>query len=414
MAIVMPCIRGKIGNTEYYQAKMAARELVTGIRPAKELDEWASMGIEERMQREPNLKRIRDEIAPYIAKTKDRFFGSVIVLVYKGEVHFEELKDVISKLPRAYMSVTNDIGFLTINGGSLIMLDGQHRLLALEKVVKNEIPGKYADDVPNDEISVIFINHESNEKTRRIFNKVNRYAKTTSRGDNLITSEDDGYAILTRWLLNDGAPLGVKNEKNELALVNWKQNTLTTRSTNLTTISVVYETIRYILNGEGKHLNESIRPSDQELEECYELVESFWKKVLAGVKPYTEALIDLSEIPIMREPDEPYSLLFKPAGQIAFFKGLVSAVERGLDLDTALERANQIEWSMNAPIWKDIIIRTSGAIDASADARERTSLLIAYLLSADTMGNDEITKVEEMCKKAQGEKFTDLPSPVVS
>jgi hypothetical protein len=38
------------------------------VQPASELDEWATMTIEDRLQREPDLKRIKAEIAPYIAE----------------------------------------------------------------------------------------------------------------------------------------------------------------------------------------------------------------------------------------------------------------------------------------------------------------------------------------------------------
>ncbi len=83
MAIIIPCIKGKMGDTEYYQATMRASDLVHRVRPASELDEWATMTIEDRLQRSPDLKRVKAEIAPYIAQTKDRFFGSMIVLVYQ-------------------------------------------------------------------------------------------------------------------------------------------------------------------------------------------------------------------------------------------------------------------------------------------------------------------------------------------
>ena len=83
MATLIPCIKGKFGNTEYYEAKMNAREFIQSVRIAKDLDEWTSMNISERIQREPNLKRIKEEIAPYLAENEDRFFGSIILLIYK-------------------------------------------------------------------------------------------------------------------------------------------------------------------------------------------------------------------------------------------------------------------------------------------------------------------------------------------
>jgi hypothetical protein len=61
MAIVIPSIKGKIGETEYYQATMNASDLVHRVRPASELDEWATMTVEDRLQREPDLKRVKAE-----------------------------------------------------------------------------------------------------------------------------------------------------------------------------------------------------------------------------------------------------------------------------------------------------------------------------------------------------------------
>lgn len=410
MATVIPCIKGKMGDTEFFEGIISAQELVHSARPASELDTWASMGIEERMQRDPNLKRIMQEIAPYLAKSKDRFFGSVIVLVYKGDVYFESLKELGGKVPAAYRSVGENMGALTIDGGRLIVLDGQHRLLALEKVIKHEVIGPYTTEVPDDDVCVIFIRHESDEKTRRIFNKVNRYAKPTNRGDNLITSEDDGAAIITRWLLRDEAPLGKINGEE---IVNWTSNTLSARSTKLTTISAVYETVKLILADQGVHWDDKERPNDAALEAGFEVVEWFWQEVLQGLEPYRKALGDIAQIPKMREDSEPYSLLFKPAAQLAFFKGLILAKAGGrLTLKEAVERANKVDWRMSSEIWLDVMVRSSGAIDASPPARELAAQLIAYLIAADKMAENEIARIQVEIDRVLGH-HKPLPTPVM-
>ena len=46
--ITLPAIKGKIGTTEYYLTSMSARELVSSVKPADELEEWESMTIEEK------------------------------------------------------------------------------------------------------------------------------------------------------------------------------------------------------------------------------------------------------------------------------------------------------------------------------------------------------------------------------
>jgi DNA sulfur modification protein DndB len=422
MALVIPGIKGRMGNTDFYQATMKVGDLVKGIRPANEDDSWTTMTIEDRLQREPDLKRIKEQIAPYIAGAKDRFFGAVIVLVYRGEIFFDSIKDWVSnKAPRAYQSVAEDIGIITIDGGSLIMLDGQHRLLALEKVFRGEITGECREEVPNDDVCVIFINHESNEKTRRIFNKVNRYAKPTSRGDNIITSEDDRSAIIARKLLSDGAPLGVKAKGSSDVIVEWKNNTLAARSTKLTTISVVYETVKLILTAKSVPLDPTSRPTEEDLEQYYEWAEKFWNTVLEKLQPYQEALYDSSQIPEMRKDDHPYSLLFKSAAQIALFKGLIAAIrEERLSLCEAVRRANKIDWSMSSDIWTNVLVTPSGTMARAQQAQNLGGRLIAYLIAADKMTEEEIEVIQREYNSANGVDLDDpdaelmpLPKPVV-
>lgn len=424
---VVPCIKGRMGNTDFYQATMTTSDLVYRVRTASELDEWTTMSIEDRLQRDPDITRIKEQIAPYIAGAKDRFFGAVIVLIYKGEVIFESIKALKANIPAGYQLIADKMGFLTISGCSLIMLDGQHRLLALEMVIKpnhdNQVDGICREEVPNDDVCVIFINHESNEKTRRIFNKVNRYAKSTSRGDNIITSEDDGNAIIARKLLNEGAPLGwkVKGAKGEKEdIVEWKNNTIAARSAKLTTISVVYETVKLILSDKGVSLDPTSRPLEEDLVEYYELVEQFWNMVLEGLQPYQDAIHDTSQISQMRKDDQDYSLLFKSVPQIALFKGLIAAT-RGerLSLEEAVQRANKIDWAMSSPIWTNVLVTPGGTMARAQQAQNLGGKLIAYLIAADKMTEQEIELIQREYSSANGvnindpQKLMPLPKPVV-
>ncbi|MFE1745159.1 hypothetical protein [Coleofasciculus sp. H7-2] len=52
-------------------------------------------------------------------------------------------------------------------------------------------------------------------------------------------------------------------------------------------------------------------------------------------------MTESSQIPQMRKEDQPYSLLFKSAPQIALFKGLIAATrDNRLSLYEAVQRAN--------------------------------------------------------------------------
>jgi DNA sulfur modification protein DndB len=418
VATIVPAIKAKLGDTEYFEAVMKVSDLVHRVRPPKEMDTWANLGIEERMQRDPDLKRIKTQLAPYLVRNRDRFFGSIIVLVYKGKIEFETLSDLAKQVPAAHRRIAQQIGFLTIDGGTLIVLDGQHRLLALRMAQQGEAEGPYAADIPDDEVCVIFVTHESDFKTRRIFNTVNRYAKQTSRGDNIITSEDDGYAIIARRLLRDGAPLGARLYGRGIKpedIVEWKNNTLTARSTRLTTIGVVYETARLILTAHGvPKLDPQERPSDDALDEYTHQASDAWEVLLDRIGAYRDALKDPSTIPGMRKDDAPTSLLFKPAAQIALVDGILRAVDLGkLALAEAAERADRIpDWSMGADIWRDIIIKSGGTIDAGADARERMALLVCYLIAADKLDEKAKAAVWRSFASARGRNDESLPPPV--
>ena len=408
MSYTIPCIKGKLGSTDYYLGTMKAEEIVGMAKPASRLEEWEAFDIEERMQRELNDKRVREEIAPYIANDPDRFFGSLVVLVYEADVFgFEGFDALKVELPLSYGAATKKMGFLTIEGGQMVALDGQHRLAGLEAVVQRRIQGSLADEVPNDDISVVFISLDDNmPKVRHIFNKVNRYAKATSRGDNIVTSEEDGIAIITRRLLRKGEPLGATRD-NKL-LVNWQSNTLSARSIQWTTIGAVYSTVKDIVEHEGFDFDVkrglrrgNIRPSEGDLEEAYERTLVWWNALLAGMDGVRWAIADPTTIPEFRQDDGPHSLLFRPIGIMALVKGIRMAKVRSdskghsVSLNTLVEKANRIDWriavgtSVNS-LWVETIIRADGRMSATTESVAVAAELIAYLVGEDYMDDGEI------------------------
>jgi len=413
MALVLAALKGKMGSTDYYSSKMIVRELLQGVSPADSHKEWwKDLPPHERMQRDANLKRVKEQIAPYLANSSDRFFGSIIVLVYDGDIEFESLvKNFNVNIPKAYKSQADNMGFITITGGKLLVLDGQHRWYGLQSIMQGETEGTQNAQIPSDEISVIFIKHETDEKTRRIFNKVNRYAKATSRGDNILTSEDDGFAIVTRRLTYDETgPFYTEGKLNEEGLVSWKSNTLSPRSVSITTLSALYEITQIILKKESRFTKFSEkdtinRPSDDLLDDATAIVVEFWDALFENFIPFKIAKQKDTEltIPDMRKDSYEYSLLFKPAGQIAFMDGLVNAMKKtGLSLDELIERANKLTWSINDAHWLNVIINLNKSIISSPDARERASLLTTYLLAGDKLKKAEILDVQKMYNTVHG------------
>ncbi len=359
MGVTRPCIKGKMGSTVFYETTMTARELTSSVRPFREKDGWASQSIEERMQRDVNITRVRKTIVPYLAEHPDRFFGSFIVLAESGAIEFEPLGDIVKGLPSAYRSSSEDIGFLTIDRGELIALDGQHRLIAFREVIQGASGTEnstFAPVVGDDQVCVLFIEHENSQKTRRIFNKVNRNAKPTGKSDNIITSEDDGFAIVTRRLLDDSlhAPLAIRHsgDGTERELVNWHQANLSPKNRELTTITAVYETVKAILtfNGFQGFSEESnpVAPTEESLSKGYEIAADWWNEMLE-LPPFKEALADPDGIPDIRfANDNPGTLVLRPVGQIVLVMGVVEALERSkgaLSYQDAINRCALVDWS---------------------------------------------------------------------
>ncbi|MEW2284781.1 DNA sulfur modification protein DndB [Streptomyces sp. NPDC047841] len=424
MPTLHAAIRAKMGSTPYYVTTMKVSDLVQIARPASEQEEWATTGLTERLQRELNDTRVRTEIAPYLANSPDRFFGAIILLLDSDEEpEFEPLSEVAKSLPKAYRSTMgkDSFGFLTIDSGERIILDGQHRFAALREVfITRNVEGEYVKDVGDDEVTVIIVPRISTQHTRKIFNKVNRYAKNTSRGDNILTSEDDGFAILTRRLADDGGPLAGKNHKGE-SLVNYKNNTIAERSTQLTTLSAIYETVRIIAEhyDMADELNEKkthVRPSEDTLDQGYEHVEGWWATVLDGMPKLKYGRDNTKLLPELRAKEADYGLLFKPATHIVLFQALsqILKADPNLTLEEAVDRTYQLDWKITDPLWRDVLINSAHNILTKKENYNLAADLITYLVVGNKLPTNHIKELRERVAKARGEDEStfQLPDPL--
>lgn len=432
-----PAIRGTMGSTTYYQTTMTARELSTGVRPARETERWATMSIDEKMQREPNLARIKKEIAPYLASHPDRFFGSLLVLVPKGSVTFEPIGD-LAKLPAAYSSGLEDMGFLTLGAGERIALDGQHRLLALREVITAKSQyGPFQHEVGDDKVCVLVIEFESDKKTRTIFNKVNRHAKPTSPSDNIITSETDGYAIVARRLLDTdlaGAFVARDYRGTTKELVDWERTSLTRSSTKLTTLAALYETVIDILTTAGyRHFSERddpVAPPEAQLHEAFVVANDWWSSILE-MPVFRAALDDPEVVPEIRfSATDASALLLRPVGQISLVKGLCQAHRRNrgeVSIEELVRRAQLVNWSpISSNYWRDVIVRPDGKMIPRKEAYQLAADLLEYLISPSTVDEEAQMSLWSRWNLSRGKVIAgdleglppeelpqDLPAPVV-
>lgn len=85
----------------------------------------------------------------------------------------------------------------------------------------------------------------------------------------------------------------------KIDLVNWKSNTLSQRSKNLTTLSALYTIAETILK--DKNYSSKVLPITEELEEAYKQVASFWSVSLENIQVFQKYLeLTRDDLPVSK------------------------------------------------------------------------------------------------------------------
>mgnify|MGYP004494423991 CR=1 FL=1 len=421
--------KAKLGTTIYYIAMMTVEDLVNTVGLAIELPEWKNMTPDEKMQREPDINRVVNEICPYFVEDKDRFFGSIIVDIYTGfeNIVFEPITKFVDqeKLAAAHNIALQNAGFLTLPGKErLIALDGQHRLLAMKLSLKGSsaisvvmlgnkkmTPQMQAlephPELGEEEISVIFVEHRDNLKIRKIFNKVNKYARQTGRGQNIITSDDDVFANIARRLFADEGILH-KIGKNEL--VNWSSNTLSQRSKQLTTVSALYTIAETISKDKG--WSPKVMPTDTEaIEEVFEENTDFWKQLLEKMDIYREYLeLTRDDKPVSQLREN--NLLMKPVTHMALAHVAYYAKKHMVAWVDVVEKLNKVDWSMDNTSWFNILVipAQKKKVITGKESIRAAGLVISYMVMGDVMTSSEKEEVKSIIRNSSNGTNDVLPT----
>ena len=292
-------------------------------------------------------------------------------------------------------------------------LDGQHRAKAFKFAIdgaddnNRPIAGVKANqDLAKEQVTVILVRFNT-ERARKIFNKINRYARRTSTADNLITDDDDAIAVITRELLGNEGVIPSR-------LVRIGANNLTNNAPEFTTLKTFYECNLSIVNGlglvgEGKPQQ---MPEDQR-ELVVEQMRPLWVRLLSRVNLWKSTLEDSSEkgdatrIKIRKE-----TLLGKPIGQLCLVRGYLLMRERciGVSEDTLCDRLNLIDWGVENPVWLGVLMRSTGNVMFGREVINNARNFIAHLGGANL--TDEET--QRLLEHIHGDAWEShqLPDPV--
>ena len=391
MSTVVAAMNGTLGSTEYYIVTMKAKEVADKMKTAIEVEGWDDLSIEQKYQREINFSRVKREIAPYLAQDDDRFFGALIVAVQNAEeMEFAPVKEVMSSrnLQTASKSAANNLGFLTFSGAEiLIPIDGQHRAKAINFAIsgRDERNERLSFDAnPNlakDDITLMIIKFDTDEekaKARKIFSKVNRYAKQPSKAENLITDDDDINAVFARRISDPGWDILSGD------LVALKGNTLPKTANEFTTLSTIYEINKLILQYKG-HENEYTEtelPSTETQELLWKEVESVWKCLIGNIDHFFNSLHDRSiEGRQSRIEIRESFLLGKPIGQRVLAHAFLELTERGkIAQNEACDRLNALNWQISNGIWENVLTRDRIRVLSGIGAMKLGAEFVTYLL----------------------------------
>jgi DNA sulfur modification protein DndB len=424
MSVTVPVITARMGSREYYITKMTAFQLSGQVGIASELTDFGALTLEELYQRDLNKKRVVEEIAPYLANAKDRFFGSIIVWILGDDVvTFEPVSEFVS-VSAAYSRAAKSLGFLIIDNSEqrsgLVALDGQHRLAALREVVQGNTDGEFRAAVGNDEVAVIFVRDTDIRSARDLFTVLNRSARKVSKNDVLIMGEVDGAAIVARRLTSSAllAPYGL----GDRPLVKWESNTINQKDAQLTTLNAVYEVVKKVavhqqidlLSGE-----ESGTPPPQDaMDYVYDATIGWLTALFDESDEFSAMRSDPDAIAEARKKESPYSLLLRPVGFQAFFGAaavLLDPAACGVANHTeAIRQLLQVDWSLASRTWNGIMVNAKGNVTNRTSDVALAADLAAWLAAGEALNPGYRDGLRDRLRRQMNVDDLELPVPVVN
>ncbi|MDJ0364840.1 DNA sulfur modification protein DndB [Hymenobacter sp. H14-R3] len=352
--LVLPCLRGRIGDWMYYSTLLPFKEIANRISMAdeihknKKLSHWIQREIGDRIP----------EIVRYIQEQEQRFFNSIIVGIYGGKPAWQGLAIDMKALKLSeeesdYLDKT--FGILRLTGKEeMFAIDGQHRTAAIKEAVISN-PELLSEEVP-----VIFVAHRTDSegeiRTRRLFSTLNRYAKPVSTSEIIALDEEDNAAILTRRLIEQYPTF-----TNKIAFNKNKSLSLSNKN-DFTNIILLYEIITTLLTDkifiksisiDGFKFDNFVSRRLQEdlLLSTYDKLTHEFEKIISGL-PFLRTFFDDGTVDRKASSS---NLLFRPIGQIVFFNAYRIAKFHKKE-KLLLNYFSDDDFNLDHPVWNKLFI----------------------------------------------------------
>jgi len=409
--LILPCLRGVIGNWVYYSSLMNAKQINEWILPAKDIRE--TKALDDILQRD--LKDRRKKIANYLLKDDSRFFNSIIIGVFSGvpdwvEFDLSKAKDLIGN-DEEQEYIKESVGLLTFNGDEkMFAIDGQHRVSGIQIAYGEDIKKPIGDRILNDDqFSIIFIAHIDDElgkkRTRKLFSDINKKAVPVAEGDKIKIDEEDLNAIVTRKLYANYAYFkqGSIISLTESAKLDNNDNS---NFTNLLGINNTNKVLRKLFKKKPKTFEWEI----ENVNIFYSIVTGFYDFSIRNIEEYKKYFI-ANTLSIEQARTQNKYLLFRPIG-LKLLAGLYVHyyhLENGLD--KLKNNINKIGFIFPHSPFNNILWN-NGKMEAK-ESNQRIALDLAIYLLGDLPQKDELNLLNRYRDILRNTEV-DLPNKVVN
>lgn len=410
--IVLPALRGIMGDWVYYSCLLNLKELSSRVDYAKKIHK--NEKLSDMIQR--GLEEYRGKlIAEYLQIQPERFFNSLILAVYGGQPNWHALSDIRNKkendgLENLTETAIASVGFLTLSGDEKIFaLDGQHRLAGIKKAIEDGL-----DQDPYDEVSVILVAHKNTsrglERTRRLFTTINKTAKPVSKGGIIALDEDDVMAICVRRLIEETDLFS----NDRIAFVA-NNNMPTTNVLSLTTIGNLYDILTILFTRANHPLKkpkidlQRVRPDDDKLDLYFEVSRDFFIQLSKNINELKEFFDADDTTGVVRKyrGNHGGSALFRPIG-LEIFVRVIAQLTKNMSLNDAIKLTAKLPRKLSEVPYKELMWNVNTrTISNSHKALLREILL--YMLDASKSSEESLLT---RYHKATGDEKSELPNKI--
>jgi DNA sulfur modification protein DndB len=370
----------KMGDWEYFLGTMRMSQIANEVKFFYEIGDTEDLA--ELLQR--GVSNRVSGIKDYLIESNHRFFGSIIVAVWDGDPKFLPIRMDEAEKGTLSADIDEVFGVLKFNGTqTFFALDGQHRLAAIKEAVAED-PIKFSDDF----VSVVLVRHDANPegmvKTRRLFTNLNKNAKKTARGEDIVLDEDDGASIITRRLIKEhdffsknervkifGGPRRPKDGSYTIAGKTIPQSD----EKAVTTIVLVNQMVEILTDGTWKEeIIKNSPPSNSELERQYTLVSSKLDDLFKNAGNLSGRVSSGESPKLLRLGDGQGVMhghaFMRPVVQLAVTKVVTDVVindDNDLTWRQTMSRLSDLDWNIDAPLWSCIYNTETGTMISGKD-----------------------------------------------